>query len=99
MSTCENLEGLLRAERPALNIAFGHRRYLISKRMSKEPAEIDWGEAKQEFMEHYFNAWAEGFKQAYCQNVCNIRDTCELKDEETSKWEKYTPKESTKPTS
>jgi len=92
---CENLEELLRAEMPALKAAFGHRRYLISKRMSKTPEEIDWEEAKQDFMEHYFNAWAEGFKSAYCTYVCKKRDECEIKDDEIKKWSRYTPREDT----
>ena len=92
MCKCENLEGLLKAERPALNAAFGHRRYLISKRMSKSPDEIDWDEAKEDFMNRFFGAWSEGYKMAYCTYVCEKRDECELKNEEIEKWTRYTPK-------
>ena len=87
--TCENLEKLLRAEIPALNAAFGHRRYLISKKMGKNPEDIDWKVAKKDFMDHYFNAFAEGFKMAYCQYVCDKRDTCTLKDVELTRWSRY----------
>ena len=89
MSGCANLKALLEAERPALTAAFGHRRYLISKREHKSPQEIDWIAAKQEFMDQFFNAWAEGFRQAYCNYVCKDREACQLRELELNKWMKY----------
>lgn len=91
MCECRNLEDLLDAERPALKAAFGHRRYLISKRMSKNPEDIDWNEAQSDFMTHYFNAWAEGFKMSYCTYVCKDRGNCEIGSKEIEKWTQYAP--------
>ena len=89
MCKCTNLEGLLKAESEGLNVAFGHRRYLISKKDGKLPEEIPWDEAKNDFMEHYFNAWAEGFKAAYCHYACDKRDECEVKDSEFNFYKRY----------
>ena len=86
---CTNLKELLDAERPMLNIAFGHRRYLISKAEHKSPEDIDWARAKQEFIDHFGNAWMEGFKLAYCNFGCKDRDKCKLKNGYNREWEKY----------
>ena len=87
---CKGLKELLMAERPALKAAFGHRRYLMSKRDGKkDPSEIDWGQAQQEFLERYGNAWMEGYKMAYCNYVCPYRVDCELKEMELNKWMRY----------
>ena len=87
--SCKGLKELLEAEKPGLRSAFGHRRYLISKREHKSPKDIDWNLAKEEFTDKYLNAWAEGFKYAYCNYVCKKRDSCEIKELELNKWIKY----------
>ena len=86
---CENLRELLEAERLGLSSALGHRRYLISRKEGKNPKDIDWDRAKQDFLDHFFNAWAEGFKYAYCNYVCKKRDSCDVKDDELNKYIRY----------
>ena len=87
---CTNLKELLEAERPMLNVAFGHRRYLISQNEQKNPEEIDWDRAKKEFIEQFGSTWMEGFKLAYCNFGCKDRHTCEAKNGYNKRWEKYT---------
>jgi len=89
--SCSNLKELLEAERFGIQASCGHRRYLISKREHRsDPSEVDWEQAKSEWLSEKGDTWMEGFKFAYCHYACKNRETCDMKDLEINKWLKYT---------
>ncbi len=77
-------------EIPCLKGAMGHRRYLLSKREGKkDPSEIDWKRAQQEWFAEKGDAFAEGYKAAYCNYVCKDREGCDVRELDINKWRKY----------
>ena len=72
---CLHLKQLLEAEKPALKEEIEKNKYYLS-----EKAHYDVGleEAQKDFIEHYLDTWAAGFKDAYCKHVCKERDDCDL---------------------
>ncbi|MCK4647800.1 hypothetical protein KAT24_02635 [Candidatus Pacearchaeota archaeon] len=75
---CIRLKQLLDAEKPALRKEINKNKYYLSQ---KEHHDIEWKEAEKDFIAHYLNTWAAGFKAAYCNYVCDARNNCGLKDE------------------
>ena len=79
MNECKHLNDVVKAEMPALKIAYLHRQLLLSKEMkTKIPYEV----AKKQFNENYLEAFAEGWKLCFCKYVCPDRDYCNIKESE-----------------
>lgn len=72
---CVRLKELMNAERPALEREINTNKYYLSE---KARHDVGWSFAEKDFMEHYLNTWAAGFKAAYCGYLCLDRDNCEL---------------------
>lgn len=74
---CIRLKQLLDSEKSVLKKEIDKNKYYLSKR---EHHEVGWKEAEIDFIEHYLNTWASGFKAAYCNYVCDVRDNCDLRN-------------------
>ena len=79
MDKCEHLGEVVRAEIPALRIAYAHRRMLMAREQGHN---ISYEEAVQNFNRRYMNPFAEGWKLCYCYNICPDRDNCDIKENE-----------------
>ena len=79
MDSCEHLNDVVRAEMPALKIAYLHRQLSLSREMHTK---IPYDVAKKQFEEKFIGAFAEGYKLCYCYNVCPDRKTCDIKEKE-----------------
>ena len=75
---CTLLKKLLKAEEPFLHEQIEKNKYYLSQ---KEHHDVGWKEAEKDFIEHYLNTWAAGFKAAYCNYVCDVRGNCDAKEE------------------
>jgi hypothetical protein len=51
------------------------KKYYLSE---KARHDVGWSFAERNFIEHYLDTWAAGFKAAYCGHVCPDRNACEL---------------------
>lgn len=75
---CTCLKQLLNAEKPSLIKEISKNKYYLSQ---KEHHDVGWNIAEKDFIEHYLNTWATGFKAAYCNYICPASNNCALKDE------------------
>jgi hypothetical protein len=71
--TCTQLVELLKQERIDLRQEIEKDKWYLSE---KEGHDVGWRQAEQHFIEHYLNAWATGYKRAYCSLVCPERGRC-----------------------
>ena len=74
---CTCLKQLLDAEKPVLIKEISKNKYYLSQ---KEHHDVGWKVAEKDFVEHYLNTWATGFKAAYCNFVCDVREDCDVKN-------------------
>ena len=72
---CEHVMELCKSQITALKEAYAHRYYLEKKR---DKSDVTYNEAIRHFEKFFLNSWAEGYKMAYCQNVCEDKDQCKL---------------------
>jgi len=73
---CVGLKKLLEAEKAPLKKEINKNKYYLSQ---KEHYDVGWKEAEKDFISHHLNTWATGFKAAYCNYVCELRDSCDLR--------------------
>ena len=78
LNVCKGLAELLKKEGEALKEAYAHRYYL---ELIKEGVNVTYKQAVTHFEQNFLNSWAEGYKECYCQNVCQYRNICNLGDE------------------
>jgi hypothetical protein len=74
---CTHLHQLLDAEKPVLRKEINKNKYYLSQ---KEHHDVGWKEAEKDFLEHYLKTWAAGFKAAYCNYICDVRNNCGLRN-------------------
>lgn len=73
---CIHLKELLSKERLALEREINRNKYYLSQKAGHD---VGLEIAEKDFVEHYLNIWASGFKAAYCNYVCPDGKECELK--------------------
>ncbi|MCK5043847.1 hypothetical protein KAR52_02495 [Candidatus Pacearchaeota archaeon] len=73
---CTCLRQLLEAEIPMLRKEISKNKYYLSQ---KEHHDVGWKVAEKDFVEHYLDTWATGFKAAYCNYICPAKDSCIVK--------------------
>jgi hypothetical protein len=72
---CSCLKELLSIEIPELRREINLNKYYLSEKARQD---VGWTTAEKDFIEHYLNTWAAGFKAAYCGYVCLDKDNCQL---------------------
>ena len=65
--TCTHLAELVLKEKGDLQEEINRHKYFLSQRVGHD---VGVTEATKDFLDHYLNAWAEGWKECYCNNVC-----------------------------
>jgi hypothetical protein len=73
---CIRLRKLLEAEKTPLIKEINKNKYYLSQ---KAHYDVGWNKAEEDFLEHYLDTWATGFKAAYCNHVCDVKNDCELR--------------------
>ena len=76
---CKHLEDVLKAEMPAIKIAYLHRQVLLSEEMGTP---ISYKTAERDFNNKYMMSFVEGWKLCFCYYVCKDKDICEIKESE-----------------
>ena len=79
MDKCKHLNELLKAEMPALKIAYMHNQLELSDFVETK---VSYKVAEKNFNDKYMKAFGEGYKLCYCYMVCPDRDSCEIKESE-----------------
>ena len=65
--TCTHLAELLLVEREDLKEEINRHKWFMSQQQGHDVGIV---QATQDFLDHYMNAWAEGYKECYCHRVC-----------------------------
>ena len=79
LNKCKHLDDLLKAEMPAIKIAYMHRRLELSEFVEMKVSDKV---AEKNFNDKYMRAFGEGYKLCYCYMVCPARDSCDIKESE-----------------
>ncbi len=74
---CTHLKQLLEAERPLILQEINITRNDLSR---KAKHDVGLEEAKRNFIVNDLNKWAVGFKDCYCNYVCEDKGSCDLKN-------------------
>jgi len=75
LGSCVQFTEFISKEVEALKEAYAHRYWIEHEQEHKN---VSFEESIKHFEKTYLNAWAEGYRQSYCQNTCKDRDTCNL---------------------
>lgn len=65
--TCKKLKDLLKDEMGDLTDEINKHKWYLSQRHGFD---VGWDFAEKDFLNNHLNAWATGYKVAYCKHVC-----------------------------
>ena len=69
--TCHELTKLLERERPCIKHEIDIDKWYLSEH---EGHDVGTEVAEKHFLTHYLQPWAEGFKECYCNYVCEYKE-------------------------